>query len=89
MAGRADEFAPNSNLSTLELLETKGYPVKYLGLQYRMAPAIAQWAAQYFYKGLLRNHPSVEEDNRYRQIARSISKDIYGIKGPKGEGSEY
>ena len=87
-SGLANEFRENASLSVLSLLEEKGYPMLRLELQYRMAPAIVQWPAQFFYKGLLRNHPSVLEDSHYRSVARDICKQDYGINGVTGNGSE-
>ena len=86
---KCNEFAPNYTMSVLELLETKGYPIRRLNIQYRMAPAISQWTAKFFYKGLLNNHTSVLVDNEYREIARSISKEVYESRGPNDQGSEY
>ena len=89
LAGRMNEFMANALLSVLALLEEKGYPVIRLIQQYRMAPAIVQWVAKFFYKGQLTNHASVLKDNKYREIARDISKRVYKIDGPEGNGSEY
>ena len=89
LSGPANEFRKNAILSVLALLEEKGYPVLRLEYQYRMAPAISQWVSQFFYEGLLKNHKSVFVDSPYRQIARQISRELYGCAGPTGTGSEY
>ena len=73
----------------LALLEEKGYEILRLILQYRMAPAISQFVSRFFYDGLLKDHPSVMEDNALREKARLISKNHYGLQGPNGDGSEY
>ena len=85
----ANEFSENAELSVLALLEEKNYPIFRLDLQYRMAPAIVEWPAKFFYKGLLKNHPSVLVDTEYRKAARDISINEYKRKGPNGNGSEY
>lgn len=89
LSGLANEFLKNAEMSVLALLEEKGYPVLRLTLQYRMAPAISQWVASYFYRGLLQNHPSTLVDNEYRRVAREISLQHYGREGPNKTGSEY
>ncbi len=89
ISGRANEFREHGILSTLALFEEKGISILRLVLQYRMAPAISQRISAFFYRVLLQNHPSVFVDNQYRRVARAMSKDIYGIAGPEGDGSEY
>ena len=87
-SGRANEFKENAELSLLGLLEAKGSRIIFLNLQYRMAPSIADWPARYFYKGLLNNHPDVDQDNDTRRIGREIAKNLYRINGPQSAGSE-
>ena len=89
LSGRANEFVENALLSVLTLFQEKGHPILTLVYQYRMAPAIVQWVSKFFYRNLLKNHPKVLEDNPFRRAAREISKDVYGIDGPDGNGSEY
>lgn len=89
LSGKYNEFVWNALLSVLAMLQDKGYPMLRLQQQFRMAPAIVQWVAKFFYKSLLRNHPSVLRDNRYRQVAREVSNKVYGIRGAQGKGSEY
>ncbi len=89
LSGLANEFLKNAEMSVLALLEEKGYTILRLTLQYRMAPAISQWVASYFYRGLLQNHPSTLVDNDYRRVAREISLQHYGREGPNKTGSEY
>ena len=89
LSGRANEFRLNAEASVLYLLEEKDYPILRLNIQYRMAPAISEWVNKFFYKSLLRNHPTVLVDNHYRRVAREISIKHYGIKGPNRVGSEY
>ena len=64
LSGKMNEFMANALISVLALLEEKGYPILRLKQQYRMAPAIVQWVAKFFYKGQLTNHESVLKDNR-------------------------
>ena len=89
LSGRANEFRANAESSVLSKLEEKEYPILRLVLQYRMAPAISEWPSKFFYDGLLKNHPAVLADNKFRRVAREISKEHYGIRGPSGNGSEY
>lgn len=89
VSGGENEFRENATLSALGLLEEKGYPILRLLFQYRMAPSIAEWVSKFLYKGLMKNHDSVIQDNRFREIARDISRREYGRKGPERKGSEY
>lgn len=89
LSGRANEFRENAELSVLALLEEKDYEILRLEFQYRMAPAISEWISKFFYKGLLKNHPTALVDGKYRQIAREISKNDYKRVGPNGDGSKY
>ena len=89
LSGLSNEFMKNAQISVLALLEEKGYPVFRLILQYRMAPAISQRVAGFFYKGMLQNHPSTLIDNDYRRVAREISLQEYQREGPNKNGSEY
>ena len=77
ISGRANEFKANTETSALALLEEKGYPLLGLIEQYRIAPAILQFPAKFFYNGLLQNHESVLKDNDLRKKAREISKELY------------
>ena len=89
IAGTFNEFRENSKVSSLGLLDVKNSHIIRLTVQYRMAPAIASWAAKYFYNSNLTNHPKAEADNHWRRIARAVSRESYGIKGPRGRGSEF
>ena len=88
-AGLLNEFREFSRLSSLGLLEDKDCRILRLTVQYRMAPAISQWVAKYFYKNQLSNHPLAILDNDWRRAARSVSKKYYNIQGPEGQGSEF
>ena len=80
VAGQLCEFRENAQLSALGLLQHKNYPAVFLNEQYRSAPEIVQWVSRYIYGGRLRNHSSVKEDNQYRQIARKVASEHYGIR---------
>lgn len=88
-AGIYNEFRENAKLSAIALFDFKNFNMIRLTVQYRMAPSIVKWVNEFFYENDLVNHESVEADNVYRRIGRNISRGLYGIKGPKGNGSEY
>ena len=76
-------------LSVLGTYITRGYPLLFLEIQYRMDPEIALWPNQIFYEGRLRNAVSTEIDNAYKQAIRRVTSKYYGIKGEHGNGSLY
>ena len=89
VAGIFNEFRENSKVSSLGLLDLKKSHIIRLTVQYRMAPAIASWIADFFYDSQLTNHPKAEADNHWRKVARAVSRETYAIKGPRGRGSEF
>jgi len=88
LAGNFHEFGENSKLSVLGWLGEKSFPIIHLDIQYRMAPSIAQWPAGFSYQNKHANHTKAVEDSHACQIARRISKDIYGVNGYPGQGFE-
>lgn len=84
-----NEFREAAKLSAIALFNIKDFNMTRLTVQYRMAPAIVKWVNEFFYENKLVNHASVEVDNEYRRIGRQISRKVYGIEGPRGDGSEY
>ena len=90
LSGDFNEFIENARISPLALLDMKGFPIYTLDTQYRMSPAIADFPNRQFYNGILKNHPKAEKSSKTltREKMRKVSRSL-GVKGPKGEGSEY
>lgn len=59
---RAVEY--NYDCSLFKRLQTAGYPVNVLDVQYRMHPDIASFPSQEFYEGKLKNGPTVLKDTQ-------------------------
>ena len=61
------------DVSLFKRLQTAGYPVNVLDVQYRMHPSIASFPSQEFYQGKLKNGPRVLEDTSRPWHADKVS----------------
>ena len=62
ISSRAVEY--NYDVSLFKRLQSAGYPVNVLDVQYRMHPSIAKFPSTEFYHGQLKNGPTVLEDTQ-------------------------
>lgn len=89
LGGAWNEFVKNAKCSFLELLVSKGFPYIMLNKSYRMPKSVSQFVREYIYENQLEDHPKALRDTKEREAARRVCKNIYGINGPHGIGSEY
>ena len=83
-AGQHNEWRRHAEISPLGLLEEKGWPMKWLNIQYRMAPAIAEFPARFFYHSRFTNDPSTERSSDVRDSFRMVTQQYLG-----GKATEY
>lgn len=89
LSGQFNEFIANARMSPLALLAMKGFPSYLLDEQYRMCPACSLFPRWQFYDNQgLKDSAAMKEDNEVRKAMREITLSM-GIKGDKGQGSEY
>ncbi|KAI4265188.1 MAG: hypothetical protein L6R35_007174, partial [Caloplaca aegaea] len=88
VAKAATEVRGFAEESPLQRARTRKGSVRYLTVQYRMAPSIGEFPSKHFYEGKMIPHDNAKLDNPIRKCVRELSKESYGIGGQNGYGSE-